>query len=88
VGAAGDELVDRRTVHGVEVVNLGWNGAYTRMAEITRAIASHKKADNLVIVSFHWGVERKTRATAVQRALGRAAIDAIDAGADAATEGG
>jgi poly-gamma-glutamate capsule biosynthesis protein CapA/YwtB (metallophosphatase superfamily) len=77
VGAAGNGRADRRTVRGVEIVNLGFTGGgegvkKRMIAEIERA----KTKENLVIVSFHWGSEHTHRVLPLQRDLGRAAIDA------------
>ena len=51
--------------------------AYTqRFATVQKAIkAAHKKAD-YVIVSFHWGIEKRTSPTAQQVRFGRAAVQA------------
>lgn len=77
VGAAGYELVDTRTVKGIEVHNLGFTGGDPVMlATVRKAVAARKQPGNLVIVSFHWGLEGVHEIIDVQRALGRAAIDA------------
>jgi poly-gamma-glutamate synthesis protein (capsule biosynthesis protein) len=77
VGAAGYELVDTRTIKGVEVHNLGFTGGDPAMlARVRSAVAARKTPGNLVIVSFHWGLEGAHEVIDVQRALGRAAIDA------------
>ncbi|MEP7121095.1 MAG: CapA family protein [Byssovorax sp.] len=77
VGAAGYELVDTRTVKGIEVHNLGFTGGDPAMvARVRAAVAARKAPGNLVIVSFHWGLEGLHEVIDVQRALGRAAIDA------------
>jgi poly-gamma-glutamate synthesis protein (capsule biosynthesis protein) len=77
VGAAGYELVDTRIVKGVEVHNLGFTGGDPVMlARVRSAVAARKRPGNLVIVSFHWGLEGVHEIIDVQRALGRAAIDA------------
>lgn len=77
IGAAGYTLVDTRTVKGVEIHNLGFTGGDPVMLERVRsAVTARKAPGNLVIVSFHWGLEGKTEVIDVQRALGRAAIDA------------
>jgi poly-gamma-glutamate synthesis protein (capsule biosynthesis protein) len=77
IGAAGYSLVDTRTVKGVEVHNLGFTGGDPVMlARVRSAVTARKAPGNLVIVSFHWGLEGKTEVIDVQRALGRAAIDA------------
>jgi len=77
VGAAGYGLVDTRTIKGVEVHNLGFTGGDPVMLwRVRAAVAARKTAGNLVIVSFHWGLEGVHEVIDVQRALGRAAIDA------------
>ena len=43
---------------------------------MVRAVAENKKPDNLVIVSFHWGIEGINRPIDNQTQLGRAAVDA------------
>ena len=76
VGATGYSLVDTRTVKGVEVHNLGFTGGDPVMIKRVRvAVAARKKPENLVIVSFHWGLEGSAEVIDVQRALGRAAVD-------------
>jgi poly-gamma-glutamate synthesis protein (capsule biosynthesis protein) len=77
VGAAGYELVDTRTVKGIAIHNLGFTGGDPVMiARVRREVAARKEPGNLVIVSFHWGLEGVHEIIDVQRALGRAAIDA------------
>jgi poly-gamma-glutamate synthesis protein (capsule biosynthesis protein) len=77
VGAAGYELVDTRTVKGITIHNLGFTGGDPVMvARVRAAVAAKKAKGNLVIVSFHWGLEGVHEIIDVQRALGRAAIDA------------
>lgn len=76
VGATGYSLVDTRTVKGVEVHNLGFTGGDPVMLKRVRAaVTALKKPENLVIVSFHWGLEGSAEVIDVQRALGRAAVD-------------
>lgn len=75
VGYFGVGTVDVRTVKGIEVVNLGYLGGRIDVREeMKAAVEKHKRPDNLVIVSFHWGIEGIHTATNVQQALGRAAI--------------
>ena len=77
VGAAGYDLVDTRTVKGIVVHNLGFTGGDPVMlGRVRKAVAARKAPENLVIVSFHWGLEGVHEIIDVQRALGRAAIDA------------
>jgi hypothetical protein len=77
VGATGYGLVDTRTIKGVEIHNLGFTGGDpVLLGRVRAAVAARKTAGNLVIVSFHWGLEGVHQVIDVQRALGRAAIDA------------
>jgi poly-gamma-glutamate synthesis protein (capsule biosynthesis protein) len=70
-------VVDKRVIKGVEVVNLGYTGGELAVkAEVIRDVAKHKRPDNLVFVSFHWGVEGSLTFASTQQKLGRAAIDA------------
>ncbi len=77
VGHFGLGVVDKRLVKGVEVVNLGFAMGEPKLrARVARDVAQHKRPDNLVFVSFHWGVEGSTEFVPFQQATGRAAIDA------------
>lgn len=77
VGHFGLGVADVRTVRGIEVVNLGFTGGNLSVKrEVVEAIKAHRKPDNLVIVSFHWGIEGTTSFSSSQQTLGRAAIDA------------
>jgi poly-gamma-glutamate capsule biosynthesis protein CapA/YwtB (metallophosphatase superfamily) len=77
VGAAADELVDVRTVKGVEVVNLGFTGGDAVVLDrVERLVRAKKRENNLVIVSFHWGNEGIHEILDIQRMLGRTAVDA------------
>jgi poly-gamma-glutamate synthesis protein (capsule biosynthesis protein) len=78
IGASGFGRVDRRTVKGIEVVSLGFTGGDPAgvIEAVDRDVRQHKRRDNLVVVSFHWGGEGSTEANDDQRRLGRAAVDA------------
>lgn len=77
VGYFGMKHVDVRSVRGIEVVNLGYTGGRAGVrAEIERDVKRHKRPDNLVLVSVHWGVEGSPVPTDDQRKLGRAIVDA------------
>lgn len=77
VGAFGDARVDVRRVKGIEVVNMGYMGGGRGTRErVVKAVRRHKRPDNLVIVSFHWGVEGLNVPVTEQRRLGRAVLDA------------
>ena len=73
----GDDDVDRRTIAGMRVVNLGYLGgpAGTR-ARMERDVSREKGPGTIVIVSFHWGIEGYHATAPDQQRLGRAAIDA------------
>lgn len=77
VGAFGGELIHRTTVQGVEIVNIGYTGGQVEILDrVQRRVTDHKRADNLVIVSFHWGGEYMPTPTPTQYRLGRGTIDA------------
>lgn len=77
VGYFGLGHVDKRTIDGVEVVNLGWTGGRDEiLGEVQKAVRAHKRDENLVIVSFHWGIENEHAVNSVQLKLGRGAVDA------------
>ncbi|MBW2453395.1 MAG: CapA family protein [Deltaproteobacteria bacterium] len=69
--------IDRRHIKGVEVVNLAYLGgpAGTR-ARVVADVKRESQDGQIVIVSFHWGVEGFYVTHPDQRSLGRAAIDA------------
>jgi hypothetical protein len=77
VGVSGDELVDTRTIKGVEIVNLGFTGGdEVILPRVVKRIKALKTGNNLVIVSFHWGAEGSYEPNEVQHQLGHAAVDA------------
>jgi hypothetical protein len=80
VGYFGLGHVDKRMVKGIEVVNLGYTGGRLDVREaMAKAVKHEKRPDNLVVISFHWGIEGEHAANDVQQKL---AYAAIDAGAD------
>jgi len=77
VGYFGLGHVDKRTVKGIEVVNLGYTGGRLEVREaMAKAVRAEKRPENLVVVSFHWGIEGEHTANDIQRKLAHAAIDA------------
>ena len=77
VGLSGNELVDTRTIRGVEIVNLGFTGGDpVVLPSVVKRVKAAKTDRNLVIVSFHWGAEDVYQPNGVQLALGHAAVDA------------
>jgi poly-gamma-glutamate capsule biosynthesis protein CapA/YwtB (metallophosphatase superfamily) len=79
VGVSGNGIVDVRTIRGIEVVNVGFTGVHMTRTKVKSEIEARKKPDNLVIASFHWGMEGTHEVIDIQRDFGR---QAIDAGAD------
>lgn len=77
VGAFGNGRADVRTVKGIEVVNLGYlGGGRGTEGRVVKDVRKHKRDDNLVIVSFHWGVEGLHVPVPEQRRMAHAVIDA------------
>lgn len=77
VGAFGNGRVDKRVIKGVEVVNMGYLGGGRGTRErVVKDVREHERPDNLVIVSFHWGVEGSNAPLDDQRRMARAAVDA------------
>ena len=75
VGVCGNGNIDRRTIQGIEVVNLGFTGIHMTRKKVQSGIKSVKTTENLVIASFHWGVEGTHEVIDIQREFGRLAID-------------
>jgi poly-gamma-glutamate capsule biosynthesis protein CapA/YwtB (metallophosphatase superfamily) len=77
VGYFGRGIVDRRTIQGIEVVNLGYLGGPSGTRDkMVADVRREKKPNNLVLVSFHWGVEAFYATHPDQITLGHAAVDA------------
>lgn len=76
VGVSGNGNVDRRTIRGIEIVNVGFTGLQMTKTKVKSDIEAVKKPDNLVIASFHWGMEGTHEVIDTQRDFGRLAIDA------------
>ncbi len=77
VGSFGLGHADVRTIKGVEVVNLGYTGGRMDVkSTVVSDVTKYKKPGNIVIVTFHWGIEGSHAAGSVQAALGHASIDA------------
>jgi len=77
VGYFGRDNVDRRTIKGMKIVNLGYlGGPKGTRAKMVADVARERGPSTIVIVSFHWGVEGYYATHPDQQRLGRAAIDA------------
>ncbi|MBW2525335.1 MAG: CapA family protein [Deltaproteobacteria bacterium] len=73
----GGKHVDRREVEGVRIVNLGYLGGPAGTREkMERDVERERPDADLLIVSFHWGVEGWSVTHPDQIRLGRAAVDA------------
>lgn len=75
IGVSGNGAVDRRMIKGIEVINVGFTGIHMTRSKVKTAIESAKKPDNLVLASFHWGVEGTHEVIDIQREFGRLAIN-------------
>jgi poly-gamma-glutamate capsule biosynthesis protein CapA/YwtB (metallophosphatase superfamily) len=79
IGYFGYEHVYVTTIKGVSVGLLGyegWENTWVLRQTIARDISKlRKRGVKLVIVSFHWGVERSNYPTRVQFALGHHAVN-------------
>ena len=77
VASFGWERVHSSKLNGIEVHLLGFEGGHTsNLPKINNTIRRLKRPDNLVVVSYHWGMEGSARPTPTQYELGRATIDA------------
>lgn len=73
----GKATIDRRTIKGMKIVNLGYlGGPESTMKQMLRDVRREAGERTIVIVSFHWGVEAFYATHPDQFKLGRAAIDA------------
>jgi poly-gamma-glutamate capsule biosynthesis protein CapA/YwtB (metallophosphatase superfamily) len=79
VGLYGDEIVYGKTVNGVKVCFLGyrvWEDSKYIRNKIKRNIEYYKSKDyNVIIISFHWGVEWTNIPIKLQQDIGRLALD-------------
>lgn len=79
VGYFGYNMAYTKTIKGVTVGALGYEGWKNEKGlrdQIRRDIALlRQRGAKIVIVTFHWGVERKYYPDATQKALGKWAID-------------
>ena len=77
VGVFGNGRVHTAVVKGLAIVNLGYVGGRAGVrAQVVADVEKHKRAENFVIVSFHWGAEGVSTPNLDQQRLGRAVIDA------------
>ena len=67
-------------VKGIQVGFLGYAFPYELTAEMKKAISDLKAQCDIVVVYYHWGIERQYQANEDQRSLAKFTIDA---GADA-----
>ena len=76
IGASGFRQVYTTEVSGVTVTSIGFTEWAYEEDQIVRAVRAARAGCDLLIVSVHWGEESSHEATATQRRLGRAIVDA------------
>ena len=77
IGAYGNGRAYETTKKGLRIVSLGYTGGDPSVrGKMVADVAQHKRPDNFLVVSFHWGGEGMPAPTPVQIELGRAAVDA------------
>lgn len=76
IGYCRNTTIDYQTVNGAKMAFLGFNALEkVTKNQIKTGIAQAKKNNaEIIVVSFHWGVERKYYPNAKQKSLGRYAI--------------
>lgn len=78
IGFFGESHRFVREVKGIKIGCLGytgWSSSRSFMERIHEDIQELKKQCSIVIVSFHWGIERNNYPNSVQKELGRFSID-------------
>ena len=76
IGVSGNALVYSTTIKGVRVTSLGFTKWDHSVADIRKAVENARRDCDLLIVSIHWGKEKKFRPDSQQKDMGRAAIAA------------
>ncbi|KJE28422.1 bacterial capsule synthesis PGA_cap family protein [Geobacillus kaustophilus] len=79
IGYFGRTLRLMKTVKGIQIGVLGYEG-WSNTSTLRRQIANdirtlRKQGSDLILIHFHWGVERSYVPNSTQKALGRFAID-------------
>jgi len=73
---SGEGYISYYTVDGVTIGSIGYKGWHTGIKKELKAdIERAREYADIVIVSFHWGLERVYYPTKVQKELGRFSID-------------
>lgn len=77
IGYCCNSTINYQTVRGVKTAFLGFNALDGISKRQVKAVISQAKKNKaqIIIVSFHWGIERKYYPNAKQKSLGRYAID-------------
>ncbi len=77
---SGEGFVGETTIRGMKIVSLGYRGWDISIKDqVGKDIQKARESGDLVLVSFHWGEERKNLPNKTQKILG---YHAIDCGAD------
>lgn len=74
----GEENICYRAVDGVNIALIGakgWSNDKSVKEKLKRSITEAKKKADIIIVEFHWGIERENYPNYVQQDLGKYAID-------------
>lgn len=78
IGYFGEENTYITTVNDIKVAMIGangWNNSSAIKEKLKQRIAAAKKTSDLIIVEFHWGVERDNYPNTVQKDLAKYVID-------------
>ena len=76
IGVSGFSRTYSTTIKGVRVCSLGFTRWQYSQDQVVKAVAAARDTCDLLIVSMHWGEEGVYEATAEQRSMGHAIIDA------------
>jgi poly-gamma-glutamate synthesis protein (capsule biosynthesis protein) len=73
---SGEGHIAYQEANGINIASIGYNGWSTGIQKaLGKDIAAAREKADLVIVSFHWGIERSYYPNSTQITLGRYAID-------------
>ncbi|MBE3101772.1 MAG: CapA family protein [Firmicutes bacterium] len=76
IAYSGEGVIAYFETHGITIASIGYNGWNTGIKKsVSKDIAAARAAADIVIVSFHWGIERTFYPNTTQTSLGRYAID-------------
>ena len=82
IGYCGEGFVNRQKIKGINIAFLGyqgWTADESLLAKIEKDITYEKEVSDIVIVMFHWGIEREYFSNETQEKI---AHHTMDCGAD------